>query len=68
MVWSAWETAWAEGIAVARAYATVHGHFLPDALVDCVVAGFVWLEGDLMGIALQDRKQGPFPVSCYGHT
>lgn len=29
MVWSAWETAWAEGLAVARSYAAVHGHLLP---------------------------------------
>ncbi|MFF9135505.1 Helicase associated domain protein [Streptomyces sp. NPDC014806] len=29
MVWSAWETAFAEGLAVARDYAAAHGHFLP---------------------------------------
>ncbi|MEV7857074.1 Helicase associated domain protein [Streptomyces sp. NPDC088183] len=29
MVWSEQEAAWADGVAVAREYATVHGHFLP---------------------------------------
>ncbi|MFD5520602.1 Helicase associated domain protein [Streptomyces sp. NPDC127066] len=29
MVWSAWDTAWADGLAVAKDYAAVHGHFLP---------------------------------------
>ncbi|MFG3532433.1 helicase associated domain-containing protein [Streptomyces sp. NPDC047917] len=29
MVWSEQNPAWADGIAVARAYAAVHGHFLP---------------------------------------
>ncbi|MFE1341563.1 Helicase associated domain protein [Streptomyces sp. NPDC058733] len=29
MVWSVWETAWAEGLAVARSYAAAHSHLLP---------------------------------------
>ncbi|MFF3788132.1 helicase associated domain-containing protein [Streptomyces sp. NPDC001933] len=29
MVWSEQDAAWADGIAVAKEYATVHGHFLP---------------------------------------
>ncbi|MEU3221377.1 helicase associated domain-containing protein [Streptomyces sp. NPDC006971] len=29
MVWSEQEAAWADGVAVARAYTTAHGHFLP---------------------------------------
>ncbi|MFD5522343.1 helicase associated domain-containing protein [Streptomyces sp. NPDC127066] len=29
MVWSAWDSAWADGFAVAKDYAAVHGHFLP---------------------------------------
>jgi hypothetical protein len=29
MVWSAWNTAWADGLAVAKDYVAVHGHFLP---------------------------------------
>lgn len=29
MVWSAWDTAWADGLALAKDYAAVHGHFLP---------------------------------------
>lgn len=28
MVWSAWKTAWADGLAVAKDYAAVHGHLL----------------------------------------
>ncbi|MET7988489.1 helicase associated domain-containing protein [Streptomyces sp. NPDC005281] len=31
MVWAAWDTAWADGLAVAKDYAAVHGHFLPPA-------------------------------------
>lgn len=31
MVWSAWDTAFAEGLAVARQWATAHGHLLPPA-------------------------------------
>ncbi|WP_326763460.1 helicase associated domain-containing protein [Streptomyces sp. NBC_01591] len=30
MVWSEQEAAWADGVAVARAYAAVHGHSLPS--------------------------------------
>ncbi|MGW2113246.1 helicase associated domain-containing protein, partial [Streptomyces sp. NPDC001948] len=29
MVWSEQDTAWADGIAVAKQYAATHGHFLP---------------------------------------
>ncbi|MGC4986766.1 Helicase associated domain protein [Streptomyces sp. DT193] len=29
MVWSAWDTAWADGLAVAKDYAAVHGHLVP---------------------------------------
>ncbi|MGW1410076.1 helicase associated domain-containing protein [Streptomyces sp. NPDC002403] len=29
MVWSEREAAWADGVAVAKQYAAVHGHFLP---------------------------------------
>ncbi|MDQ0946618.1 superfamily II DNA or RNA helicase [Streptomyces phaeochromogenes] len=31
MVWSAWDTAFAEGLAVAREWAAEHGHLLPPA-------------------------------------
>ncbi|GHH62927.1 helicase [Streptomyces umbrinus] len=31
MVWSAWDTAFAEGLTVARQWADVHGHLLPPA-------------------------------------
>ncbi|MEU6148229.1 Helicase associated domain protein [Streptomyces sp. NPDC047081] len=33
MVWSVQASAWDEGLAVARSYAAVHGHFLPSAPV-----------------------------------
>ncbi|MEU3843696.1 Helicase associated domain protein [Streptomyces sp. NPDC028635] len=42
MVWSAWETAFAEGLAVARDYAAVHGHFLPPTTA-------VWGDGYPIG-------------------
>ncbi|MFE7961188.1 helicase associated domain-containing protein [Streptomyces sp. NPDC057413] len=42
MVWSAWETAWAEGLAVARDYAAAHGHFLPPTTA-------VWGDGYPIG-------------------
>ena len=47
MVWSAWDTAWADGLAVAEDYAAVHGHLLaPTAAVwggDGMAIG-VWLK------------------------
>ncbi|MFB7338409.1 Helicase associated domain protein [Streptomyces adustus] len=42
MVWSAWDTAWADGLAVAKDYAATHGHFLPPTSA-------VWGGGDNAG-------------------
>ncbi|MFD7608346.1 helicase associated domain-containing protein [Streptomyces mirabilis] len=49
MVWSAWDTAWADGLAVARDYAAVHGHFLPPT-------NAVW-GGDRMAIGVWAKNQ-----------
>ncbi|MFE2838620.1 Helicase associated domain protein [Streptomyces mirabilis] len=49
MVWSAWDTAWADGLAVAKDYAAVHGHFLPPT-------NAVW-GGDRMAIGVWAKNQ-----------
>ncbi|MFD7056895.1 helicase associated domain-containing protein [Streptomyces mirabilis] len=49
MVWSAWDTAWADGLAVAQDYAAVHGHFLPPT-------NAVW-GGDRMTIGVWAKNQ-----------
>ncbi|MFB8137972.1 DEAD/DEAH box helicase [Streptomyces mirabilis] len=49
MVWSAWDTAWADGLAVAKDYAAVHGHFLPPT-------NAVW-GGDRMTIGVWAKNQ-----------
>ncbi|MFG2858910.1 Helicase associated domain protein [Streptomyces mirabilis] len=49
MVWSAWDTAWADGLAVGKDYAAVHGHFLPPT-------NAVW-GGDRMAIGVWAKNQ-----------
>ena len=49
MVWSAWDTAWADGLAVARDYAAVHGHLLAPT-------NAVW-GGDRMAIGVWLKNQ-----------
>ncbi|KPI17170.1 helicase-associated protein [Actinobacteria bacterium OK006] len=49
MVWSAWDTAWADGLAVAKDYAAVHVHFLPPT-------NAVW-GGDRMAIGVWAKNQ-----------
>ncbi|MFE4999260.1 Helicase associated domain protein [Streptomyces mirabilis] len=49
MVWSAWETAWAEGLAVAQEWAAVHGHFLPPAAA-------VWDDGFPIGVWAKNQR------------
>ncbi|MFF3139257.1 DEAD/DEAH box helicase [Streptomyces mirabilis] len=49
MVWSAWDTAWADGLAVSKDYAAVHGHFLPPT-------NAVW-GGDRMAIGVWAKNQ-----------
>ncbi|WP_331740178.1 helicase associated domain-containing protein (plasmid) [Streptomyces sp. NBC_01005] len=48
MVWSEQDAAWADGIAVAREYAAVHGHFLPPATA-------VW-EGHPIGVWAKNAR------------
>lgn len=43
MVWSQQDTAWAEGLDVARDYAAAHGHFLPPTTA-------VWGDGSPIGV------------------
>jgi hypothetical protein len=49
MVWSAWETAWAEGLAVAQEWAKVHGHFLPPTTA-------VWDDGMTIGVWAKNQR------------
>ncbi|MGW0836395.1 Helicase associated domain protein [Streptomyces prunicolor] len=49
MVWSAWDTAWADGLAVAQDYAAVHGHLLAPTTA-------VW-GGDGMAIGVWLKNQ-----------
>ncbi|MFE4823174.1 Helicase associated domain protein [Streptomyces sp. NPDC056704] len=49
MVWSAWDTAWAEGLAVAREWAEVHGHFLPPTTA-------VWDDGFPIGVWAKNQR------------
>ncbi|MCX5355923.1 DEAD/DEAH box helicase [Streptomyces mirabilis] len=49
MVWSAWETAWAEGLAVAQEWAAVHGHFLPPTTA-------VWDDGFPIGVWAKNQR------------
>lgn len=49
VVWSAWDTAWADGLAVAEDYAAVHGHLLAPATA-------VW-GGDGMAIGVWLKNQ-----------
>ncbi|MGW2612303.1 Helicase associated domain protein [Streptomyces mirabilis] len=49
MVWSAWETAWAEGLAVAKEWAEVHGHFLPPTTA-------VWGDGVAIGVWAKNQR------------
>ncbi|MCX4411484.1 Helicase associated domain protein [Streptomyces sp. NBC_01764] len=49
MVWSAWETAWAEGLAVAKDWAAVHGHFLPPTTA-------VWDDGFPIGVWAKNQR------------
>ncbi|MCX5009157.1 Helicase associated domain protein [Streptomyces sp. NBC_00638] len=50
MVWSAWDTAWADGLAVARDYAAVHGHLL--APTNAVWGG----DGMAIGVWLKNQR------------
>ncbi|MFF3467491.1 helicase associated domain-containing protein [Streptomyces sp. NPDC002619] len=58
MVWSAWDTAWADGLAVAKDYAEVHGHLIPPATAvwsgDRMALG-VWLK-NARGAARKTRE------------
>ncbi|MFD8767168.1 Helicase associated domain protein [Streptomyces mirabilis] len=58
MVWSAWDTAWADGLAVAKDYAAVHGHLLAPTNVtwggDGMAIG-VWLK-NARGAARKTRE------------
>ncbi|WP_331719022.1 Helicase associated domain protein (plasmid) [Streptomyces sp. NBC_00289] len=49
MVWSAWDTAWTDGLAVAQDYAAVHGHLVPPT-------NAVW-GGDGMAIGVWLKNQ-----------
>lgn len=49
MVWSAWETAWAEGLAVAKEWASVHGHFLPPTAA-------AWGDGFPIGVWAKNQR------------
>ncbi|MET9412206.1 helicase associated domain-containing protein [Streptomyces sp. NPDC002935] len=50
MVWSAWDTAWADGLAVAQDYAAVHGHLVPP--VTAVWGG----DGVALGVRLKNQR------------
>ncbi|MER5399817.1 Helicase associated domain protein [Streptomyces sp. NPDC002599] len=58
VVWSAWDTAWADGLAVAKDYAAVHGHLVPPATTvwggDGMTLG-VWLK-NARGAARKTRE------------
>ncbi|MGQ4347504.1 Helicase associated domain protein [Streptomyces sp. SAS_275] len=49
MVWSAWDTAWTDGLAVAKDYAAVHGHLVPPT-------NAVW-GGDGMALGVWQKNQ-----------
>ncbi|MGW9362238.1 helicase associated domain-containing protein, partial [Streptomyces diastaticus] len=50
MVWSAWDTAWADGLAVAQDYAAVHGHLVPPT-------NAVWGGGGMaLGVWLKNQR------------
>ncbi|WP_438828222.1 Helicase associated domain protein [Streptomyces mirabilis] len=49
MVWSAWDTAWADGLAVAKEWAKVHGHFLPPTTA-------VWDDGFPIGVWAKNQR------------
>ncbi|MFE2823466.1 Helicase associated domain protein [Streptomyces sp. NPDC059271] len=50
MVWSAWDTAWADGLAVAQDFAAVHGHLVPPATT-------VWGgNGMALGVWLKNQR------------
>ncbi|MGW6489652.1 helicase associated domain-containing protein [Streptomyces sp. NPDC055056] len=50
MVWSAWDTAWADGLAVAKDYAAVHGHLVPPTKT-------VWGgDGMALGVWLKNQR------------
>ncbi|MFD7681719.1 Helicase associated domain protein [Streptomyces sp. NPDC060187] len=50
MVWSAWDTAWADGLAVAKDYAAVHGHLVPTT--NTVWGG----DGMALGVWLKNQR------------
>ncbi|MFD6822923.1 Helicase associated domain protein [Streptomyces sp. NPDC060085] len=50
MVWSAWDTAWADGLAVAQDYAAVHGHLVPPT--NAVWGG----DGMALGVWLKNQR------------
>ncbi|MFJ7306138.1 Helicase associated domain protein [Streptomyces sp. NPDC099088] len=50
MVWSAWDTAWADGLAVAKDYAAVHGHLVPPT--NAVWGG----DGMALGVWLKNQR------------
>ncbi|OQQ13134.1 helicase [Streptomyces sp. M41(2017)] len=50
MVWSAWDTAWADGLAVAKDYAAVHGHLVPAT--NAVWGG----DGMALGVWLKNQR------------
>ncbi|MFD0069949.1 helicase associated domain-containing protein [Streptomyces sp. NPDC127574] len=53
MVWSAWDTAWADGLAVAKDYAAVHGHLVPPT--NAVWGG----DGMTLGVAEKPARRRP---------